>query len=285
MKFSVATWNCFGMGQSVLDVIAKFAPFRKRYLAPEVSEECGGTNVLCLQEILSRDSELFFDSLRQKYFPFGIRDHNKFEFISLRGSGLGVGIRDKQTAAHFLPFKSRGVSWDRYARKGALYAQLEVEGRKIDLITAHLQAGYDVESRRVRAQQLTELKNWIAELGAPDRHFIVCGDFNIQGLTEARAAGEYKTLTTMLDGFSDLGADSDLATYHPHPEGNGLAHAYEKQQMAQRIDYIFMRPALRAAEIVCSGFRRFLDKPLASLGEGVAGWASDHYGLKATFEI
>jgi endonuclease/exonuclease/phosphatase family metal-dependent hydrolase len=273
------------MGQTVLDVIAHLAPFRKRYLNKELMEECGEANVLCLQEILSGDSQRFFDSLVRKYFPFAIRDNNKFKLISLRGSGLGVGTRIKQSVAKFLPFKSRGVSWDRYARKGALYTQLEFEGKTIDLITAHLQAGYSAESRLVRAQQLAELRNWVIELGSPDRHFIVCGDFNIQGLAETREAGEYKTLTTMLDGFTDLGAESDLATYHPHPEGNPLAHAFEKETTAQRIDYIFVRPAVRAAEIVCSGFKRFFDKPVASLGNGISSWASDHYGLKATFEI
>jgi hypothetical protein len=48
----------------------------------------------------------------------------------------------RQTPARFLPFKSRGVSWDRYARKGALYTQLEFEGKAVDLMTVHLQAGY-----------------------------------------------------------------------------------------------------------------------------------------------
>jgi len=285
MKFSVATWNCFGMGQTVLDVIAHLAPFRKRYLNPEVLEECGGANVLCVQEILSRDSQRFFDTLMRKYFPFAVRDNNKFGFISLRGSGLGVGTSIHRSKTRFLPFQSRGVSWDRYARKGALYTQLEFEGKTIDLITAHLQAGYGVESRRVRVLQLAELKAWIAELGSPERHFILCGDFNIQGLAASRTMGEYATLTTMLDGFTDLGAESDLATYHPHPEGNPLAHAFEKEGSAQRIDYILLRPATRAAEIAVSGFRRFFDKPLSSLGKGISSWASDHYGLKATFEI
>ncbi len=89
----------------------------------------------------------------------------------------------------------------------------------------------------------------------------------------------------MLDGFSDLGADSDLETYHPHPEGNPLAHAFEKEGSPQRLDYIFLRPAAKSGHLVVRGFSRFFDKPLASLGKGISGWASDHYGLKATFEV
>ncbi|AFM12344.1 endonuclease/exonuclease/phosphatase family protein [Turneriella parva] len=296
MKFSVATWNCFGMGQSVLDVITHLrAPFRRRFLSPEVIQECADSDVLCVQELLSRDSQRFFDGLVTKYFPFAVRDHNRFGFLSLRGSGLGVGTRavkdatvvavKKATPARFLPFKSRGVSWDRYARKGGLYTQLEFDGQTIDLMTVHLQAGYSIASRRARTAQLAELKAWVTELGSKDRPFIVCGDFNIQGLAAERDGGEYLQLISALDGFTDLGAESDLPTYHPHPEGNPLAHLFEKQGNAQRLDYIFFRPASRNLQLVPSGLRRFFDRPLTSLGEGISSWASDHYGLKATFEI
>lgn len=286
MKFSVATWNCFGMGQSIIDVITHLrAPFGKRFLAPEVIEECGDANVLCIQEILSRDSQVFFDGLVRQFFPFAVRDNNKFGFISLRGSGLGVGTRATQRANRFLPFKSRGISWDKYARKGALYVQLEYGDRLFDIMTVHLQAGKTVQARAVRAAQLNELKEWVAAFGSPDRPFIVCGDFNIQGLASERHAGEYRILTEALAGFNDLGADSDLATYHPHPEGNPLAHAFEEQSGPMRIDYIFLKPAEKSAPIELSGFRRILDKPLANFGLGLAAWASDHYGLKATFEI
>ncbi|MBL8033197.1 MAG: endonuclease/exonuclease/phosphatase family protein [Leptospiraceae bacterium] len=286
MKFSVATWNCFGMGQSIIDVITHLrAPFGRRFGSQEVIEECGDSNVLCIQEILSRESQRFFDGLVQKFFPFAVRDNNKFGFISLRGSGLGVGTRAKQRQSRFMAFRTRGISWDKYARKGALYVQLEYGDRLFDIMTVHLQAGKDLGARAVRAAQLVELKEWVSTLGSKERPFIVCGDFNIQGLASERKGGEYEVLTSALDGFSDLGADTDLATYHPHPEGNPLAHAFEKQSGPMRIDYIFLRPAEKSAALEVSGFRRIFDKPLGDFGLGLAAWASDHYGLKATFEI
>jgi hypothetical protein len=61
-----------------------------------VIQECADSDVLCVQELLSRDSQRFFDGLVTKYFPFAVRDHNRFGFISLRGSGLGVGTRADQ---------------------------------------------------------------------------------------------------------------------------------------------------------------------------------------------
>ncbi|GAB4427152.1 MAG: hypothetical protein OHK0011_08980 [Turneriella sp.] len=291
MNFSVATWNCFGMGQSVLDVITYLrAPFGKRFHSAEVINECSSANVLCVQELLSRAAQVFFDNLVRRYFPFALRDHNRFGLLSLRGSGLGIAARERGHArtrtrqSRFLPFRSRGISWDKYARKGALYAQIEYADRLIDVMTVHLQSGMGAASTTVRAAQLAELAEWIRLLGSSERPFIVCGDFNIQGLAAERESGEYQTLTRALAGFTDLGAESDLATYHPHPEGNPLAHAFEAQSKPMRIDYIFLRPAETGQPFKPSGFRRILDRPLTGL-TGLAAWASDHYGLLATFDV
>lgn len=293
MNFSIATWNCFGMGQSVIDVITYLrAPFGKRFSSPEVIDECSSANVLCVQELLSRASQVFFDNLVRRYFPFALRDHNRFGLLSLRGSGLGIAAREPATEgaktrklqSRFLPFRSRGTSWDKYARKGALYAQFEYADRLVDVMTVHLQSGMDAASSAVRAAQLAELAEWIKWLGSSGRPFIVCGDFNIQGMAADRESAEYKTLTAALGGFTDLGAESDLPTYHPHPEGNPLAHAFEAEGEPMRIDYIFLRPAETGQAFTPSGFRRILDRPLSGL-TGLGAWASDHYGLVATFEV
>lgn len=273
------------MGQSVHEVITHLAPFAKRFLSHEVIDECGAANVFCVQELLSRDAQRFFDHVAQKHFHASVRDHNRPGFISLRGSGLGLGARGAKHVSKFLQFRCTGAGYDRYARKGGLYAQLEFESYTIDLITVHLQAGQTKQSQDVRAAQLKEISSWVTALGSPERPFIICGDFNIEGTAHARGDVSYETLIASLDGFIDLGAESDLATYHPHPQGNPLAHAYEPEGAAQRLDYIFLRPALRGQQIKVTDFHLFFDKPIANLGEGIAGWASDHYGLRATFEI
>lgn len=286
MKFSIATWNCFGMGQSVLDVITHLrAPFGARFKNAQVIEECSDANVMCVQEILSRDSQRFFDGLVQKFFPFAIRDNNRFKFLSMRGSGLGIGARANQRYSRFFEFRTKGFSWDKYARKGALYMQCEYGDRLFDIMTVHLQSGTNIASRAVRAFQLAELVEWVRNVGSTERPFIICGDFNIQGLLSDEKSDEYDELTSTLAGFYDLGAQSNFPTYHPHPEGNPLAFAFETLGGPMRIDYIFLRPAERSAKFELSSFRRILDKPLANLGRGLAAWASDHYGLKATFEM
>jgi hypothetical protein len=101
-----------------------------------------------------------------------------------------------------------------------------------------------------------------------------------------RGGAEYRSLTAALSGFEDLGAVADLPTFDPHPQANALARAFDPGGRAQRIDYIFFRPARGTVELNCNKLETFLDKPLApSMHRHLAtAWASDHYGLSATFQ-
>lgn len=283
----IGTWNCFGMGQGLDAVMHLRAPFGHRFDDADVFTVCASPDVLCVQEILSRQAQRFFDALGAKHFAARFRDDNRIRLFdgSVRGTGLGLGARTALARTVLRNFGGRRLGWDRLARKGALYAELALEGGgSIDVVTAHLQAGYDEDAARVRAAQLVELRRLIDETGSPARPFVVCGDFNIDGLGASRGA-EYDTLRTALDGFVDLAEADDLPTYHPHPEGNGLAHAFEPDAHDQRIDYIFVRTPARGA-VRCRKIARFLDRPLVSTMFGEkAGWASDHYGLCADLEI
>jgi endonuclease/exonuclease/phosphatase family metal-dependent hydrolase len=279
------------MGQGLSAVTALSAPFGARFRDADVISECAAPDILCLQELLSREAQQFFDGVGPRHFTSRFRDDNRVRFgggVTMRGSGLGIGARSPLTKIAVRTFPRAQIGWDRFARKGALYAQISlVGGVTVDLVTAHLQAGYDAGAISVRAAQLVDLKALVDSVGAPDRPFIVCGDFNIDGLARARGDAQYRSLAAALRGFEDLGAASDLPTFDPHPDGNGLAHALEPEAPIQRIDYIFWRPARGAADLLCTGTARFFDKPLGqtTLRGGRSGWASDHYGLSATFEL
>jgi endonuclease/exonuclease/phosphatase family metal-dependent hydrolase len=266
------------------------APFAERYKDADVLAQCGSTDVLCIQELFSRDAQVFFDGLGQRHFVSAFRDDNRVRLsnATVRGSGLGIGARLPLTKPRLRSFPGERAGWDRLARKGALYTQLAFAGGLVvDLVTAHLQAGYDEAAVRVRAAQLEDLKTMIAEVGSSERPFLLCGDFNVDGLRASRGEPEYRRLREALEDFEDLGAADDLPTFHPHPEGNALAHAFEPEGRAQRIDYVLWRPGSRSGEVRCKGLARFFDQPLsgAAAGAGVAAWASDHYGLTAKFEI
>jgi endonuclease/exonuclease/phosphatase family metal-dependent hydrolase len=278
------------MGQGWSAVSGLRAPYGTRLLDAGVLSECAATDVLCVQELLSREAQQFFDGVGQDRFTSRFRDDNRMRFgarPTMRGSGLGIGARSALTKTAMRSFPSSTVGWDRLARKGALYAQLSVSAAAmVDLITVHLQAGRDPDAAAVRAIQLAELEAFIAAVGSPDRPFIVCGDFNICGLTQTREEAPYRNLTRALAGFVDLGAAADLPTYDPHPERNALAYALDPRAIVQRLDYIFLRPARDAGLLRCTRLEVIFDKPLAkpASNHGTAAWASDHYGLSATFE-
>lgn len=290
MELRIGTWNCFGMGQGLDAVTHVRAPFGHRLRDAAVIAACATSDVLCVQEILSREAQRFFDTLKSSHYLAAFRDDNRVRLTdpSMRGSGLGIGARAALERTLLRHFPGERVGWDRLARKGALYAQLGLEGGvKLDLVTAHLQAGYDERAARVRDAQLQHLAALVDEVGSPERPFVVCGDFNIDGLAGSRDLPAYRALRAALDGFEDLGAEDDLPTFHPKPDGNALAHAFEPDGVDQRIDYIFFRPASRAGgQLRCVGLRRFLDTPLeATRVADRPGWASDHYGLTATFAL
>ncbi len=275
------------MGQGLDAVTALRAPFGARLLHDEVVTECGSADVLCIQELFSRDAQRFFDGVGHGRFLSRFRDDNRVRFATMRGTGLGVGARAHIEKRVLDVFPGERVGWDRLARKGALYTQLVLDGGVvIDLVTAHLQAGRDEAAIRVRAAQLNHLKAMVASVGSPDRPMIVCGDMNIDGLSAVRGELEYTRLVAAFEGFEDVGAHTDLPTFDPHPERNTLAHAFDPEGSAQRIDYVLWRPG-RRSDVRCAGLTRFFDQPLAqtTAAPSSPAWASDHYGLTATFEL
>jgi len=273
------------MGQGLDAVTARRAPFGARLRHDEVLAQCASADVLCVQELFSREAQLFFDGVGQGTFTSRVRDDNRMRLPTMRGTGLGLSARARIAKTVIDVFPGERVGWDRLARKGALYTQLVFDGDLVvDLMTAHLQAGAHAGAIRVRAAQLVHLRSMITALGSPARPMIVCGDLNIDGLAPLRGAAEYGRLVAALEGFEDLGAESDLPTFHPHPEKNALAHAFDPTGAAQRIDYVLWRPGGRA-RLRPAGLTRFFDQPLArsAPGAGTSAWASDHYGLTATF--
>ncbi len=268
------------MGQGAFDAVTMWrAPYRARLRHPEVTKAFEGAHVSCLQEILSRDAETFFDGLPGQ----GVRDPNHMELrpVSMRGSGLGMTGPLELRGAKVERFPGEQVGWDRLARKGTMHVRLELDGVAVDLLNVHLQAGYDAACVRVRTAQLEELGRRIEALGHLDRPFVVCGDFNVCGL--AGGNEEYPRLRRALPAFDDLGAAQDLPTFDPHEERNALAHATEPGVPKQRLDYIFVRSA-RAVRVHVHEVRRILDTPLSERA-GSAAFASDHFGLSARLEF
>lgn len=283
-ELSIATWNCFGQGQGFVDAVTAWrAPHAARLHDDEVKTTLGEPHLVCVQEVLSRDAETFFDGLG----TLRVRDTNEAHLrtATMRGSGLGIAGRLPLDTFTIEPFATSAVGWDRLARKGTLHARVRVQGLEVDVLTGHLQSGYDAASIRVRAQQIAELARRVEQLGSEERPFIISGDFNVCGLSGGR--DEYAMLRRALPAFEDLGAGDDLPTFDPHPERNSLAHEVEPGVPAQRIDYLLVRSPRRGARVRARHVRRILDRPLRAHhpSRGKHAFASDHFGLVAHLAI
>jgi endonuclease/exonuclease/phosphatase family metal-dependent hydrolase len=279
---SIATWNCFGMAQGAFHAItAARAPHGARLRHDEVKRVLGWPHLICVQEVMSREAETFFDGLALER----VRDVNGVRLwpMSMRGSGLGIAGRVHLGLHTSRPFATPSAGWDRLARKGTMHVRVDLDGIQVDVINVHMQSGYGARAESIRAQQVGELARRVAELGSADRIFLVCGDFNLCGLGARGTA--YALLRQALVGFEDLGASDDFPTFDPHPERNLLAYEVEPASPCQRLDYIFLRRAgLGGPPVTVRQVVRILDRPLRPTGETPL-YASDHFGLLATLEI
>ncbi len=286
----VGTWNCFGQAQSAIDALAFRAPYGDRLLHEELPRTLAEAHVVCVQELFSRDAERFFGRLGDRR----VRDDNapSLRSATLRGSGLGVAARGVSLSSPTIErFSGAQVGWDRLARKGTMHVRVALDGLEIDVLTAHLQAGWDAAASKVRLQQIGELARRVRQHGSPDRPFVLCGDFNVCGL--GGNGVEYVALRGALAGFEDLGAAEDLATFDPHPDRNTLAHDNEPELPRMRLDYVFFRPA-RGLPFRVRKLARLFDRPIEGItalrsmrhGRPLArAFASDHFGLAATIEL
>ncbi|MFO0552836.1 MAG: endonuclease/exonuclease/phosphatase family protein [Polyangiaceae bacterium] len=283
-RFVLSTWNCFGAAQNLVSFVRwRGAPDSHRFDSPNLTEVVEEADVVCMQEVFLTEAEAFFSRLSHGHKR---RDHNATTLwpLTFGGSGLGIASRFAIKAHGVHPFSRPHTGAERFARKGMLHAHLvvdEVDNIEIDVITTHLQSGYYGRAAHVRRRQVDQLRELVATRSLKERATIICGDLNIDGLSEAKSRAEYDNLRNMLDEFADLGAHEDRPTFHPEPGVNDLAHRFEASSPPQRIDYVLFRPG-------SSGDVRPTHCEL-SLNETLSGtdgtFPSDHFGLKATFEI
>ena len=280
-SWKVATWNCFGAAQGARAFLTwRGAEDSERFVHPQLLRELDALDLLCIQEVWLKDVEEFFDRLPH---PHKTRDPNTSTYFppTIGGSGLGFASKGLIVQSEVRAFTGSKRSSERVARKGVSYARVILpDGPPLDVFTTHMQSGYDAGSQRVRRHQLEQVRAFVDERSAPDVPTLLCGDFNINGLTEARAS-EYAVLAALFGDFSDTFADEDAITYHPHPDFNKLAHRFEPKASVQRCDYMFYRaPADASLEVAEAHL--FLRDQLEHEGIYPPVHASDHFGLVIT---
>ena len=280
-SWKVATWNCFGAAQNAGAFFRwRGAEDAARFLHPQLRRELGALDVVCIQEVWLKDVEEFFDGLSH---PHKTRDPNTSTFFppTIGGSGLGFAAHGPIVQTEIRTFSGPKRSSERIARKGVSYARILLSGGPaLDVFTTHMQSGYDGASAAVRHNQLEQIRAFVDARSDPEVPTILCGDFNINGLTEVRDR-EYGSVVALFGDFIDPFADEDEITYHPHPDHNALAHRFEPKAPVQRVDYILFRAPKDGSIEVSEASLLFRDR-LEHEGVYPAAHASDHFGLVVT---
>lgn len=278
---TVATWNIFGAAQTLRAmVLRRGGPDSARFTHPALSTFAGTADVLCMQELWVGESVDFFQSLPHAHRH---QDSNapRLRPPTVAGSGLGIASKWPVVSTRFEPFAPPHVSWEKIGRKGARHAHVRhaTDPRiEFDVITTHMQSGYDASSATVRLRQMQQIRKLVDTEGSTARPLIVCGDFNIDGLKRSRGR-EYDDFRRVFADCVDLFEDEDRATFDPG--SNELAARFEPHAAAQRLDYILFRaPHGDAAHQIVTGERTHaMDLPVAP-----NLFASDHTALTATLQ-
>jgi endonuclease/exonuclease/phosphatase family metal-dependent hydrolase len=137
-------------------------------------------DIVFFQEMFDkRISKLFWKALNDKY-PYKMRDENKY-FLKVK-NGLMIWSKKSLENKHSIVFQ-QATSWDKWSKKGALFASIIKNNDTILIINTHLQSDYAIQNNAIRKKQLLDIKNEIAK-SYNTRNIVFAGDFNIDILSD-----------------------------------------------------------------------------------------------------
>lgn len=203
-------------------------------------------DVICLQEIKAQECDL----QNAMFKPEGY--HGYFSCADKKGYS-GVGIYTKQVPTHIITT----LGWPEADTEGRY---LELDFGKLCLVSLYLPSGTSGEARQtIKFDFLKRYAEHLKTRLQPDRHYIICGDWNIAHrpidlknwrgnqknsgfLPEERAwmdalFGELG----FIDAFRQVNQDTDQYTWWSN---RGQAWA---KNVGWRIDYQVLSPSLKGA--------------------------------------
>lgn len=172
----IVSWNVYMLPKPV-----KFSKQKQR--TPVIIKALLSTeaDVIVLQEAFSR----YFE----KYLRFGMRFHypamtklgKSGRFIQRLDSGLMILSKFPMKRLGHVHFKA-GSGADKYAAKGAVLVELEIDGKTLQIANTHLQAGRGDKKASQRRTQLAQIKGLLKKHYRPGVAQMLVGDFNIDAL-------------------------------------------------------------------------------------------------------
>ncbi|VWU48258.1 sphingomyelin phosphodiesterase, putative [Hepatocystis sp. ex Piliocolobus tephrosceles] len=220
----------------------------------------------------------------------------RVRFYHVYNGGVMVLAKFKILHTHALVYSACKFP-DAFSSKGAIYLQMQIGGKKVNIVATHLQAGETYEHEICRRQQLKELSGWLKtgapsnliEKGAP---LFFVGDFNIKhdidkNIFTYLLSGECLN-SSVTSNSLDTTYDSALNDYCRHLEKDF------KNKYKCTLDYIFVCNDSNVKTIVPQTAIQNSFKPLyifkpflgcIPLGGVYIHHPSDHFPIYAKFLI
>lgn len=224
-KIKILSWNIY--------MLPGFLGHGKKPRAEAIGQLLASSDydVVVFQEAFHGNARKILSRLLQPAFPFQTGPANQKAFSLRTNSGIWIISKHPILLSHAMIFKTRhGI--DALSRKGALLAEVRVDGQTIQVVGTHLQnSGGDWR----RYSQCVELYNRMLKkyerLGVAQ---IVCGDFNIN---RYRSQPEYDYMLGVLQAVDGLTLGPQAFSYDRI--SNDLTT--ERGEGQDLIDYVLLR--------------------------------------------
>jgi endonuclease/exonuclease/phosphatase family metal-dependent hydrolase len=275
-------------------------PFKEEYMAERsllLAEAIIDYDVVCLNEAFQFGSNIvakFVEAARKRGFKYAVSGRRiPITARLLLDSGVLIVSKYPIIRTDVLQYE-QSCSYDAFAAKSAVYAEISIGRRSVHLFSTHLQASDGVVTPTevdVRVNQSAELHNFIEKyaIGA-DRAdpILLLGDMNIDSIGRPE---EYKRLvrTLSISGFDFIDTTKTLG--HPPTlgeivEGSTMpAEPYLTLKVdwgrPQAVDYIFIYNRLDSKPVF--GFRPSIEK--FSVSGKLYKHLSDHSGVKCVINL
>ena len=227
-------------------------------------------DIIALQEVFRKK---YYNNINRvlkehDYYSSGTPDKRFFKAIS---SGLTIFSKYPIVEEKFFKF-NRCASFDCYAAKGVLAVRINIDGKKINVVTTHMQAGKSDLKAEIRRSQIDQLAFFLQNDFFKDNYpIILLGDFNINMYKDYNYRYLYSKIDLVPhDYVGELSYTSD-----------GELNDHKLGRDRKSVDYIFLSNNENKINLLDN----IIFRPRSIYNQKDELDLSDHFAVKTKIEI
>jgi endonuclease/exonuclease/phosphatase family metal-dependent hydrolase len=206
----------------------------------------GSYDVIAFQELFHARSRRIITRGLSGSYPYHTRILNKKTFSLKSNGGVMLFSKHPIKTSYQIRYKAR-MGFDRFSRKGAVLAEIDVKGKRVQVAGTHLQAFGDQSILYSQYHQLAEeLLKPNSRPGIPQ---LLCGDFNTLKTVPTRLPADispdfidrlpryHYMLSTLEANDGELTGEQQFTMDRPY---NDLCRT--RKEFRLLLDYILLRP-------------------------------------------